>query len=319
MGARERYRETSATADEQRPCARGSWCSASTRDTEGEWRPARSYQAFCAADQSLITASAAAIPAAYRRLEQFMADPVRRSSPVRVPPGSRVLVDSDSDALIRVTAPVVGAWAARVRAVPGLTLSRHGHPPGSADAVTADCTVLARHTGPLLALPDGPMARTWTWRPGEPMPPELEDEIGDLEWIHRGDGWIRAMHPGLSGETAGHDLLDLHRAAVRLLGETPAPLRYLDGIPCRACETMSALALQEQSPPDPEQPPPPYTRCADCRDEMTRAEYKTWTDQYAAWTSGSGILTCRRCSLGRCGECQWAGCSCRHAGHARAA
>lgn len=267
----------------------------------------------------MITASAEALPAAYGRLGDPDLSPVRRGPAVRVPPGSRVLINGDADALRRLMAPVLGGWAARTRAVPGLSLARHGHPPGTVQAVTADCAVLARHTGPLLALPAGPMTRTWTWRAGTDMPADLDEQIGDLDAIYGdGDGWIRAM-TRLDGTTAGHDILDLHRAAVRLLGETPAPLRYLDGIPCRACEAMSALALQEQPPPDPEQPPPPYTRCADCRDEMTRTEYKAWTDQYAAWTSGSGILTCRRCSLGLCAECQWNGCSCRHAGHRMAA
>lgn len=317
MAARQRYETPSVTSDEQRECARSTWCSASTRDVDGAWHPARTYQAFCPADTSKITADAASLPAAYERLGKRIGDPARRRQAVRVPPGSRVLIDGDTDALIRLMAPILGGWAARVRAVPGLSLARHGHPNGSPAALTADCGILARHTVPLLALPDGPMARTWTWRAGGPMPPDLETEIGGLEIIHIGDGWVRAI-TDLGGTTAGHDIIDLHRAAVKLLGETPAPPVLLDGIPCRNCEAMSSLAVLEKPPPDPDQPEPPFCRCLECRDELTAAEYRDWTRQYAAWVGGSGILTCRRCELRLCAECSWRTCSCAATGHRRA-
>jgi hypothetical protein len=238
---------------------------------------------------------------------------------VRVPPGSRVLINGDTDALMRLMCSVLGGWAARVRVVPGVSHSRSQHAHGSAAALAGDCDVLLKFTVPMLALADGPMARTWTWRAGCPMPPSLEAEIADLEIIHIGDGWVRAMG-SFGGVTAGHDVLDLHRAAVRLLGETPAPVQLLDGIPCRSCEDMSSLALLEQPPPDPDQDAPPFCRCQSCRDEMTAVEYKKWTKDYAGWIGGSGILRCRRCDLGQCAEsptaCQWDNCTCTHPRHA---
>jgi hypothetical protein len=185
-----------------------------------------------AADQALITASAEALPKAYERLGNQIGTPARRGRAVRVPPGSRMLLNGDIDALIRLMYPILGGWAARVRAVPGLSLARHGHPPGSLEAVAADCRVLFLHTVPMLALADGPMARTWTWRAGTPMPPELEEQIADLEINFIGDGWVRAV-TDVDGTTAGHDILDLHRAAVKLLGETPAPLLPLHRVPRR--------------------------------------------------------------------------------------
>jgi hypothetical protein len=149
------------------------------------------------------------------------------------------------------------------------------------------------------------------------MPPDLEAEIADLEILHAGDGWVRAM-TSLGGTDAGHDVIDLHRHAVRLLGETPAPPDVLDGIPCRNCEAMSSLAVLEQPPPEPEKPAPPWCRCLECRDEMTRKEYEAWAVQYAGWVKGAGVLTCRRCDLGRHPECSWKACTCRGAGHAAA-
>ena len=318
MAARMRF-EAPTESGEQRDCARGQFCAASVRDTDGAWHPAKSYAPFCAADQSMITASAEALPAAYGRLGEQIGQPARRGTAVRVPPGSRVLLNGDVDALIRMMIPVLAAWAARVRAVPGLQLARHGHRPGAPEAITADCQVLALHTVPMLALPEGWMTRTWTWRAGSAMPEALEQEIADLEILHIGDGWVRAQAL-LGGVTAGHDVLDLHRAAVRILGETPAPVQLLDGIPCRSCEAMSSLALLEQPPPDPDQDPFPFCRCAECRDEMTRPEYLAWTKQYAAWVAGSGILTCARCERGMCADdprvCQWSRCSCAHTRHA---
>src|SRR3984957_8347852 len=259
------------------------------------------------------------------------APPTRRGSPRTPRPSPRPTSASPrrsatrsapagpSAAPPRLIAGITGGWAARVRVIPGLQLSRHGHPHGSAEAVAGDCADLStKNSVPLLALAPGWMARAWTWRAGDPMPPELEAEIADLEILHIGDGWVRAM-ARLSGETAGHDILELHRKAVRLLGETPAPPDVLDGIPCRNCEAGSSLAVLEQPPPDPETPAPPWARCLECRDEMTRKEYEKWTDQYAGWTHGSGILTCRRCDLGLCAEpdyrCSWKSCTCRAPGH----
>jgi hypothetical protein len=86
---------------------------------------------------------------------------------------------------------------------------------------------------------------------------------------------------------------------------------------------MSSLAVLEQPPPEPEKPAPPWCRCLECRDEMTRAELVAWADMYAAWVKGSGILTCRRCELKLCAghpqECTWNECTCRAEGHRRSA
>jgi hypothetical protein len=109
---------------------------------------------------------------------------------------------------------------------------------------------------------------------------------------------------------AGAEILDLHWQARRLTGQVPAQPEILDGIPCRSCEAMSALAVAESPPPDPERPAPPFCRCTACRDEMTRAEYDDWAHMYAAWVNGAGLLTCRRCDLALHEACCWAGCSC---------
>ena len=324
MGSRNSHQASPDTAP-QRRCARAAWCSAKTRDPEsGEWFPAPANQPLCPADRTVLIATLGEFPACYERLGGLSVSPVRRNRPVRVAPGSRVLVNPEADALMREAAHVLAGWAARVRDVPGLSLAGHGHVPGSLKAVTADCGDLAKHPDPLLALAPEWMARIWTWPPGSPAPGWLEDEIGGLDAVVGGDGWVKAF-TRLDGEDAALEVLDLRARVVRLLGETPAPPELLDGIPCRSCEAMSSLEVLPASHPDPAKPEPVFCRCteAGCKDEMTRAEYDDWVRQYDAWVKGAGVLTCRRCSLGQCADspsaCQWRGCSCRARGHRKAA
>lgn len=320
MAARQAYQASPGT-DPQRRCARDLWCSAKTRDAgSGEWLPAPANQALCPADRTVLIGCLGEFPGCYERLSRLSADPVKRGRAVRVAPGSRVLVNPEADALMREAASILGGWATRVRAVPQLSLARHGHPPGTQEAVTADCATLAAHPDPLLALPPGPMARTWTWRPGSPMPDAIERDIAGMEICYAGDGWVTGL-TGLDGEDAALEILDLRHRAVRMLGETPAPPDLLDGIPCRSCEAMSSLEVIPAPPADPEKPPPSFCRCSvpGCRDEYTRAEYDRWVAMYVAWTRGAAPLICRRCEIGRHDECSWVACGCKTAGHRRAA
>lgn len=305
----------SGPTEGQRECVRGDWCSARTRDSDGEWHPALTYQAFCPADRGKIITGLEDLPDAYRRLGERIGDPERSGRAVRVTPGSRVLVSPQVDALMRTMAAVLGGWAARVRAVPQLSLAPHGHSHGSLEAVTADCDVLAKHPDPLLALQPGPVMRTWTWPPGSPMPPELDTEIGHLDAVRGGDGWVTAF-TSLDGTTAGTEILDLYRRAVKLLGEAPGRPETFDGIPCRACEEM---ALERAEPPSDPSLPVMHSRCATCRDEMDREDFAKHADRYASWARSAGIQVCRRCSLAepRHEECCWAHCSCREGPHPR--
>ena len=149
---------------EQRSCQRLDWCSAKTRDAEGAWHPALTFQAFCPADVGVITRYLTELPPFWARLAaqatDQATDPMRRAGrPLRVTPGSRVLVSGAADALLREIAPVIGGWAARVQSVPGLSLTPSEHPFASPERLRDDCRTLAMRTGPLLALQVG-----WTTR-----------------------------------------------------------------------------------------------------------------------------------------------------------
>jgi hypothetical protein len=370
MAPRQAVQVPAVTDDEQRSCARGDWCAASTRDAEGNWHPALTWQPYCPACTSRIVTCLTELPPLYALLTSGTAALARATGKVRVPPGPRILVSPAAEALAREASAVLAGWAARVRDTPGLRLSPPRHPPGTPGRVREDCNVMARHPGPLMALPDGwttraydlpeaavPLNRAqgacrrcgrtvtrspasgWWWAcdgqaagfcdhdPGPapeatvdgPVPGGLgfhhrqPEDLSEEEIVSIGDGWVKVMRR-LSAVHAGAEILGLHWHARRLTGQVPASPEVLDGMPCRSCEAMSALAVLEQPPPDPALPPPRWTRCAECGDEMTRPELTAWAVMYAAWVRGSGLLTCRRCEmrpdLDRHPECAWAACDC---------
>jgi len=388
-----------AGGEGQHPCPRGSLCASSTRDAEGTWHPLMVNSAFCPADESAIANALPDLPRSYFLLAARIGDPVRSGRGVRRPPGSRVLIDAEADALLRTSAAILMGWASRVRHVPGLQLSPNRHLPDKPEGVRDNCGVLARHVTQLLALPPGPVVRTWTWRPGwgngrpaavpclrcglpvspspsgkrwwpavcahslsvvaayaenkdgamiptawacaacskrlppnrrpaphcdhEAAPPEawrpaddyaeVEEEIGDLEIVHAGDGWATVVTE-LSGVDAGLDVLDLAARFRRHLRESPARPEPLHGIPCRNCPKMSALVRAD--PPSDPSSKAMHSRCTECGDVMDREEYDDWVRQWNAYAKGGGKPpTCRLCEIDKCRECSWAACGCSKPGH----
>lgn len=304
----------------QRRCARDAWCSARTRDPEtGEWHPALAAQPLCPADQDVMVTCLGELPGCWDRLGALSLHPARSGHAIRRPPGSRVLVNADADALQRETAWLLAAWAARVRAVPQLRLTAPAAYAGSPERLAADCSVLEAHPGPLMALPPAPMYRTWTWAPtgDDTLPAWVADDTSGLDWVRGGDGWGTWIAE-VGGDTAALDVISLRTRAVRMLGEAPAPRELLDGVPCRACEAMSSYEVLPSEQPDPEKPEQDFCRCTapGCRDTMTRAEYGAWVGQYGAWATAAAIPSCRRCARGDCRLCIWAACGCAAKGHA---
>lgn len=310
-----RYPEPDDSGD---PCIRGIRCAGRRTDLETrEQVPARAALHLCPACRLVLEQCLEALPACYARLATLSADPVKAGRAVRVPPGSRVLANPEADALMRETASVTGGWAARVRAVPGLQLSRHGYPHGSQDQVTADCRTLALQRDPLLALPVAPMSRTWTWPAGNPMPADLETEIGTLERLRGGDGWVTAL-TALHGGDGGCEIIDLRHRATRLLRENPAAPEFLDGIPCRSCDAYALVRASLPAGPEDPRNPPPFSECSACRDRMTREEYDDWVKLNGAHARhDASPVTCRRCRNGDCHECAWSPCACTAGPHPR--
>lgn len=325
MAARQhvQHHVPSPSGQPQRRCARGAWCSAKTRDAEtSEWHAALATQPLCPADQDVMVTHLGELPGCWHRLAALSLDPVRAGRAIHRPPGSRVLVNAEADALQREMTWLLAGWAARVRDVRQLT--RPASLPGSPERLEADCSTLADRPSALMALPPAPMYRTWTWAPtgDDTMPAWVAGDTAGLDWVRGGDGWGTWI-ADVGGEVAALDVLGLRARAVRMLGEAPAPRDLLDGIPCRKCEAMSSLEVLPLPAPerDREEGHPPFCRCsaASCHDEMTRPEYDQWVAQYRAWAEGAGVQSCRRCARGDCSQCQWAACSCRVSGHRHAA
>lgn len=169
--------DTSAAADEgHRPCSRTppELCDgarlAVQPDGTSKRVPALTPRPFCDPCRSRIITCLEELPGAYRRLAERIGDPVRAGEAVRVPPGSRVLVSPEIDALMRTMAGILGAWAARVRSVPGLQLNDPGFPPDSLEAVEDSCLkVLVKHPDALLSLQAKWMFRTFTYPVAAPF------------------------------------------------------------------------------------------------------------------------------------------------------
>ncbi len=269
-------------------------------------------RAFCDPCRSRIIACLEELPVAWIKLAVRIGDPVRAGKAVRVPPGSRVPLNPEIDALMRTMAAILGGWAARVRSVPGLQLADPDWPPDSAEAVKNACIdVMATHATPLLALQTGWTTRTYA----RPLDPAAEELIADEEIVRIGEHYVTVLTLR-SGAHAGNEILDLHWRARKLLGETKPPPESFDGIPCRSCEAMT---LERAEPPSDPALPAMHSRCPECRDEMDRDTFAQWADTYAQWARGAGIRECRRCALGNHGYCCWDQCTCAAAGHRDAA
>jgi hypothetical protein len=318
MAARERFRPPSAPAaageDAQHQCAMGTWCHAATRDAEGTWHAALTWQPFCSSCRSRIAACLEELPGGcVRMLVQIGLRP-RAGKAVRVPPGPREPIRLEVDALIRETAWVLGSWPERVAAVARLsppdTQASVAHPVEAArDAAQA----LHAHLDALLALPPEAMARVMY------SPQAAEEWIAVTDPDEAGSVRLSGeafMMPRLSGVNAGKEILDLHYRARKVTGEVKARPEPLDGVPCRECEDM---ALERAEPPSDPERPAMHSKCASCRHEMTREEYDAWVAMYRSWAEGTPGLACRRCQNGDHGQCAWGRCACRAREHAVAA
>jgi hypothetical protein len=145
------------------------------------------------------------------------------------------------------------------------------------------------------------------------MPAWLEEETGDLEVVHAGDGWVTCVTE-LSGTDACLEADDLAARFRRVLGEAPQRPERLDGVPCRNCEQFT---LERADPPSDPAAEGDWSRCSDlsCRDRMTAGEYRDWTKKYDAWVKGADIEQCYRCATEKCRDCSWDNCKCAGAGH----
>lgn len=305
-----RQHQDDSEDDGKHECAQAGFCQAAIRDGD-TWHGARTFQVYCSACRGRIAACLEELPAAHDRLAAVIGERPKTGRAVRVPPGSRVLLRLEVDALQRLMGWVLGSWHERVARIDHLTV------PDTQEAVQHSREAVARaveilcpdRVDALLALPLEPMGRVMY------DPREAEEWLALID--PEEDGCVLPsgeafMTPNLSGLHAGKEILELHYRARRILGEIRARPESFDGLPCRECEEM---ALERAEPPSDPSEEAKHSRCAACRHEMTREEFTAWAAMYAKWAQGVPGLSCRRCQSGRHDECAWKACACRASEH----
>jgi hypothetical protein len=289
----------------QDPCERGARCAGGRRNPETlEWSPAPASQHLCPACQAVLAAALAELPGAFARLALMSISPARSGRAVRVPPGSRVLANPEADALMREIADVAGGWAARVRALPQLSLSRHGYPHGSTDQVAEDCRVLGVHLQPLLALPVERMFRTWPYLPGKAPAGGKEPEPLPVVPCRR---CALPVSPSPSGK---------HWWAAACAHPAAAPAAYTEdadgnlvpsALACRACSARLPLTWQP-APPCEHEPsrgaPAPVRKAPAPKGPRTLAEVEDEIGHLRVIRAGDGWITAETFLHGGDGACE---------------
>lgn len=278
------------TDESQRYCARGEYCSqriVTFRDGERVITPALSPRPYCDRCQEHIARCAGDLPGFWLRLAAKIGDPLQAEVQVHVPFGPQVILREDVDAHLRLTASLLGAWSARVRAVARLSAPEGAH--DSPGGIRDNARVVEKHAAVLLALQPGWMTRGFTFLPGRRGKPDLisediESEYGDTEIIRAGVDFVD-LPVMAGGEDAGRDVQWLHYRSRSLLLETNPPPELLIP-PCRQC-TWRAL---RRAWPDGERDL--YSRCDRCGDEMGPEEYdvnaKRWVACHKARAAAPG-------------------------------
>jgi hypothetical protein len=309
------------TADGQRECTRGDWCSEpriSTGDNGAIRRePALTPRAFCETDRAYFANRLGEMPSAYGRLAAEIGRESRRGTSVRIPFGPRLPLRADVDAQMRLIAATLVMWSARVRGVAHLLPHDPARGHVRSDVVRDAAETLHANLDVLLARPPEWMVRTLPMAPGRPGRPapkisgDIADVYGECEIVRFGAGVLSVMVQA-SGEDAGNEILRLHYLARRVLGETKTAPESFDGIPCRQC---GDIALERAEPPSDPKHPAMHSRCASCQHEMDRGTYMGWARWYGRWADGA-TLVCRRCEARKCELCVYGRCACQGAKHA---
>jgi hypothetical protein len=274
---RDSYAERAAEPgpEDGNDCARGTWCARAERSLSEDGTtartPAKTWQAFCSADRTIIGECLDAFPGLYRRLHGAIGDFLTAETLVRAPFGPSVPLRGDVDALMRAMVAVACSWHERVSAVASLAVpdtqaSRAAELGMRAGQLLArSCPVLSAHLDVMLALEPGEMTRPAS---SAPLCPDAT-----VTGSHRDSVTVL-----LSGADAGNEILRLDYMGRSALLETdPAPVRFL-GVPCRECDRRQ---LRRHPPPQHDGDPEWWSVCQLCGDLMTFADYRVWTKRNA--------------------------------------
>ncbi|GII87088.1 hypothetical protein Ssi03_50780 [Sphaerisporangium siamense] len=269
-------------------CARGDQCTdPRLLAVDGTTRraPALTPRVFCAADEAVIAQVLAVLPARWRDVHAELGTKRQSSGPkVAVSKTAPIPLSENADELLRDIVAILTSWEERVAAVARLHIDTDASRRRRAHiAVDAAARTLTKHLAVLLALPAEPMMRAVSLTTAATLP------RGTRGLVREAAGYAEVFLD-LSGADAGLEVLQLLRRCRRLLGETPPPVRRLDGVACGGCGFSE---LREVLDDDGVMA---GARCWECGTDYTTMTYNELVDEQRAAATRAG---CRRRGLAR--------------------
>jgi len=256
----------------QRPCARGLRCRSSETtigdDGETVTTPALGYDVFCMSDRNAIARALSGLPEQWVRVWQELPVKAAAGEHVTMSRTAPVPLSMAADALLREVSAVLISWDEAVRLAAGLTLpdTQLARQRRDGPVIAATVRTLTAHLDRLLALPLGPMSRSYELHDLEKIP---EGTYGRTNTI----GGYAEVTVDLSGADAGDEILNLAYRCRAFLGETR--MREALDAPCPD-PTCDGYTLERVQGSD-------YAaECRACGRLMSTLEYGQWVRLFAA-------------------------------------
>jgi hypothetical protein len=263
----------------QRPCVRGLRCRSSettiSDDGETVTTPALGYDTFCQSDRNAIARALGGLPEQWVRVWQELPVKAAAGEHVTMSRTAPVPLSMAADALLREVSAVLCSWDEAVRMAAGLTLpdTQLARQRRDGPVIAAVVRTLTAHLDRLLALPLGPMSRSYELHDLGKIP---EGTYGRTNTI----GGYAEVTVDLSGADAGEEILNLAYRCRSFLGETRMTERLDAPCPDPSCSGFSLERVQGSA----------YAaECKDCGRLMSSSEWTMWTRIYAAGLTESDI------------------------------
>ena len=263
----------------QRPCVRGLRCRSSettiSDDGETVTTPALGYDTFCQSDRNAIARALGGLPEQWVRVWQELPVKAAAGEHVTMSRTAPVPLSMAADALLREVSAVLCSWDEAVRMAAGLTLpdTQLARQRRDGPVIAAVVRTLTAHLDRLLALPLGPMSRSYELHDLGKIP---EGTYGRTNTI----GGYAEVTVDLSGADAGTEILGLHYRARSVLGETRMTERLDVPCPDPGCDMLMLVRVQGSD----------YAaECRACGRLLTMNEYHQWTRIYAATLSTADL------------------------------
>ena len=237
--------------------------------------PVLGYEVFCQADRNAIARALSGLPEMWVRVHGELSVKAAAGEHVTMSRSAPVPLSMAADALLREVSAVLVSWDEQLRMAVGLTLpdTQLARQRRDGRVIAAVVRTLAAHLDRLLALPPGPMSRSFELHDLEKIP---EGTYGRTNTI----GGYAEVTVDLSGADAGEEILTLAYRCRAFLGETRLRERLDCPCPDPSCNGFSLERVQGSA----------YSaECRDCGRLMSSSEYIMWTRIYTAGLTENDI------------------------------